>query len=464
LRRTALTGLVRKADKVSVEMPWRDIIQISLENLRQAKVRLTLTCVGVVIAIATLVAMVSFGAGLRRETIGNLETAQFLTTFRVLGPRQTQQLHRWQEESETDRRTEARIPLNDGLVTRISALEGVDSAVPEIRLPVQLQKGDRSFLVWVRGAVPAMGNVSPFSRIESGRFLQTSAGREIVLSHGAAKALGFKSPSQAVGTTLELLVDQIRPARSEDDLPFETVREEYRVVGVTPLLPATRGGSFNRGTVIPLEEARRLWLRSPSSVSLRGDNLTVPERRQDYDAIEVRVLQPADLERVRRQVESLGAVTFAISDEMERIKQAFLILQVVLSVLGAIAMVVASLGIANVLVMSVLERVQMIGIMKAIGGRDSDIRRIFLVEAGSIGFLGGLLGVACGWLLTRVAHFFLARYFERRELAEIPDLFAYPIWLLLGAVAFAVLFSVASGLIPANRAARIDPVQALRRA
>jgi putative ABC transport system permease protein len=185
-------------------------------------------------------------------------------------------------------------------------------------------------------------------------------------------------------------------------------------------------------------------------------------RGREFESVDVRVKDLLSLENIRKEVESWGLTTFAIVDEMKRIQEAFMILEVILSVLGAIALVVASLGIGNVLVMSVLERRRVIGIMKAIGGTDGDVRRIFLVEASLIGLLGGLLGLLAGWALTRAASVMISSYFARNGFLDAPELFAYPWWLLAGAIAFAVLFSLVSGVLPANRAARIDPVEALR--
>lgn len=444
-------------------MFWRDTFQIAFRNISQARLRFLLTCLGVVIAVATLVAMVSFGAGLKQETIGNLETREIFTTFRILSPRQAQALRRFREQERPPEERPASPSLNQELVQRVARLEGVSSTQPEITVPVQLKNGEHAYLTRVRGGGPHLASLSPYSRIKQGRFLNGAEGKEIVLSWWTAERLGFEPADSAVGSTIELLRDRLRETTNEDQPPFETVREAFLVVGVLPRLSVTQRNPFYSGTVIPLEEARRFWESSLSSVSSLSSIISVEEGRgREFDAIDVRVREIGDLDRVRRQVESWGAYTFAIVDEMDRIKRAFLILEAVLSVLGAIALVVASLGIANVLVMSVVERTQLIGIMKAIGGTDENVRRIFLVEASLIGLLGGALGVVGGWGLTRVGHFFIVRYFEQQNLIDVPDLFAFPFWLLSGAVVFAVLFSILSGVLPARRAARLDPVRALR--
>jgi putative ABC transport system permease protein len=440
-------------------MPWTDIFLIALTNLRQAKLRFALTSLGVLIAITTLVAMVSFGAGLRRETIGNLETREILTSFRVLGPRQAQMLRERDDESQ---RPAVAPSLDDTLVQRLAGLPGVVNVQPEVRLPVQMHNGEKRTLAVIRGAGSAVANLSPYSKITAGRFLQEE--NELVLSRRLARNLGFDPPESAVGATIGVLTDRLRKDAGDDDLPFETVREEFVVAGVLPFLPGTRRSPLLDGTVIALDKALQIWKESVSSASLSNIIASEQGRARDYEAIDVQVRGVGELEKVREEVESWGAATFSISDEIGRLKEAFLILETILSVLGMIALVVASLGIANVLIMSVVERTQVIGIMKAIGGRNSDVRRIFLLEAGLIGLTGGILGIAGGWALTRLGQFFLARHFMNQGLAEVPDLFAYPFWLTAGALVFALLFSIASGLLPANRAARVDPIRALRRA
>lgn len=128
---------------------------------------------------------------------------------------------------------------------------------------------------------------------------------------------------------------------------------------------------------------------------------------------------------------------------------------------GMIAIVVASLGIMNTMVMSILERYSEIGIMKAVGAGDGDIKKIFFFESSVIGFFGGLFGLALGWvvsgLINRIINYFLAK-----QGVPFIDYFNFPWWLCLGAVLFAIVMSLVSGIYPAIRAARVDPVVALR--
>ena len=127
----------------------------------------------------------------------------------------------------------------------------------------------------------------------------------------------------------------------------------------------------------------------------------------------------------------------------------------------SIALAVSSLGIMNTMVMSILERTREIGIMKAIGGSDGDIRRIFLIEASAIGFLGGVVGIVLGWSVGRIINFGANIYIERQG-GTAGNLFSLPFWLIGGAIGFSIAVSLLAGSYPAARAAKLDPIRALR--
>jgi putative ABC transport system permease protein len=157
----------------------------------------------------------------------------------------------------------------------------------------------------------------------------------------------------------------------------------------------------------------------------------------------------------------MGLRVFALADQFQEVQKGFLIMNMVLAAVGMIAIVVASLGIVNTMVMSILERYSEIGIMKAVGASDRDIRRIFFFESSVIGFVGGVFGFALGWavsgVINRVVNYFLAK-----QGVPFITYFSFPAWLIVGAVTFSVAVSLAAGVYPAMRAARIDPVRALR--
>ena len=197
------------------------------------------------------------------------------------------------------------------------------------------------------------------------------------------------------------------------------------------------------------------------ALARRGGNLAEGQT-EGYDSAVVRVSDPVKLTEVRQKITELGFGSFSIVDELDQIRTVFLIVDSVLGLLGGISLLVASFGIANTMIMSILERTREIGIMKAIGAEDREIRLIFFVEAAVIGVVGGVLGVLLAWGIDAVANRLAYRFLLKPQGASFIDFFDLPPYLTAGAILFALIVSIMAALYPASRAARIDPVRALR--
>jgi ABC-type antimicrobial peptide transport system permease subunit len=158
----------------------------------------------------------------------------------------------------------------------------------------------------------------------------------------------------------------------------------------------------------------------------------------------------------------MGFKTRTLLSRLQGMRTFFLFIDILLAAVGTVALVVAGLGIVNVLLISVLERTQEIGICKAIGASRGDVVVLFLTEAGIIGFIGGLCGLLLGrgiaWVLEAAANAFARSHGVTADL----EIFSLPLWLLITSVAFACVVSVVAGFYPAVRASRVDPIEALR--
>jgi ABC-type antimicrobial peptide transport system permease subunit len=185
-------------------------------------------------------------------------------------------------------------------------------------------------------------------------------------------------------------------------------------------------------------------------------------QNEGYNSAVVRVSDPVALTEVRKQITDLGFGSFSIVDQLDQIRTVFLIIDSVLGLLGGISLLVASFGIANTMIMSILERTREIGIMKAIGAEDREIKLIFFFEAAVIGLTGGIIGSLAAWGIDGVANRLAYRFILKPQGASFVDFFSLPPYLWLGAILFALLISILAALYPASRAARIDPVRALR--
>ena len=159
-------------------------------------------------------------------------------------------------------------------------------------------------------------------------------------------------------------------------------------------------------------------------------------------------------------------MAYTAQSTVEGINSFFTILQVIFGGVGAIALLVAAIGIANTMAMAILERTREIGLMKAIGATNKNVMSIFLGEAAGIGFIGGLGGVILGWggsaLLNLVAVSYYASQASSSGGSPLTSVASTPFWLPLFALAFATVIGLLSGLYPALRAATLVPVTALK--
>src|SRR5207247_11419517 len=171
---------------------------------------------------------------------------------------------------------------------------------------------------------------------------------------------------------------------------------------------------------------------------------------------------PVKLTDGRQGLRQRGLGSFSIVDQMEQIRTVFLIIDAVLGLLGGISLLVASFGIANTMIMSILERTREIGIMKAIGAEDREIKMIFFFEAAVIRLTGGIIGSLAAWGIDALANRLAYRFILKPQGASFVDFFSLPPYLSMGAILFALVVAILAALYPAARAARIDPVRALR--
>jgi putative ABC transport system permease protein len=232
-----------------------------------------------------------------------------------------------------------------------------------------------------------------------------------------------------------------------------------RIVGVVDSEPAAGFGGIARGRVfIPLQVGEAL--RATQANDLR-DALRGRSGKPSYLSLTVRVDGPSKVKGVEEAIKQMGFATFSLLDATKNIRLVFAVFDVLLGIFGSLALVVSSLGIINTLVMAILDRRREIGVLKALGAADGDIQKLFFVEAGAMGFLGGVLGVVFGWLIGRALTFALNVYLHKQELPGI-EVSSVPWWLAGGAIAFAVVVSLIAGMYPASRAAKLNPVEALR--
>jgi ABC-type antimicrobial peptide transport system permease subunit len=504
-------------------MKFWDIIRLAVRNLRESKLRAGLTTVGVVVGVTVIVSMVSFGLGLQRNAVQRFRDLDLFNEITVSG-RSVESLvsaamtrraeggaprpgeRRAEAESARAERGSPRGPgtsgrvLDDAAIAEIASLEGVAAVEPSVNFQAYVRANERVQTRSVGGAsVPALS--TRFKNFAAGRMIASADAREAVVDDSFLRAFGYEKPEDAVGKTLEVLTDDRAVTKGEgkeegedrDDeplsffgLPLEAEGggedranvsgRAFQIVGV--LKSEIEGGSRDSrrfrgfmpvaGIYVPLAEARELSQAQKGGVArvalelARASGVLKEGETEGYPLAIVRVTDPDVLTDVQKRLAERNFSAFSIVDQLKEIRTVFLILNSALGLLGGISLFVASFGIANTMIMSILERTREIGIMMAIGAEDRIIKTIFFAEAALIGLAGGVVGTLSAWAISAAADRLAYRFIlQPREIAYV-SFFALPPWLWAGAILFAVLVAIVAALYPAARAARIDPVKALR--
>jgi ABC-type antimicrobial peptide transport system permease subunit len=490
-------------------MPFFDLLRLAFRNLREAKLRATLTSMGVIVGVAVIVTMVSFGLGLQRNMLTRFRALDLFNEMRVFGKSVFSmavtgvdpKLKR--DENPGDRRGPAFRPdqsptriLDDAGLAEIAKIPGVVYVEPDIGFVAYVRCNGRVLPRSVNGAtVPNYS--SRFKKFAAGQMISRVDADEAVIDQVLVESCGFAKPADAVGQTIEFLTtektkqDGSKSETSEDEgatsffgIPLEqgnrppangVAGRSFRISGVLDIEKregAAQGGPTglmpNASIYIPLPAARE-WAakhRNPmGEVALalaRQSGQLGQSDTEGYVSAVVRVTDPVVLTDVRKRLTELGFGSFSIVDQLDQIRTVFLIIDSVLGLLGGISLLVASFGIANTMIMSILERTREIGIMKAIGAEDREIKLIFFFEAAVIGLTGGILGALAAWGIDAISNRLAYRFILKPQGASFVDFFYLPPYLWLGAIAFALVISILAALYPAARAARIDPVRALR--
>ena len=433
------------------------MILMGLGNLLRSRLRTFLTLLGVVVGIGALSSMMSLGTGIRKNFTDAFAGSDLFTSFTVFPAEiSPDAVLTGNMDIQDVMAGRSSVPLNDSAVNCIVSLPGVELVVPDIIFPARLRFLGKETQTRVQVLPPEMGVFPPFNRLRGGSFFSSEISNHLIIREEELAQLGITlydkkmaSPDIAdstgksrpmpvdsvIGMTIELVTMVIDPSKFQlNPLNVQALSEEHllrehvTLMQIEGIVEKSNMYAFNRfrGDVM-IAPARAGNIPRVGFDSV-WDLLKPGSTMDTYPSLYVRVKDLQVVQEVKEKITEMGFSVFYLADRLDEFKRQFLIVQSLLGAIGFIALFVAALGIINTMVMTILERVREIGIMKSIGARDQEVRWIFFTEAGT----------------------------------EPVDLFYFPLWLLAGSVAFSVLVSLAAGLYPAVKASRIDPVKALR--
>ncbi len=455
-------------------MKFRDLTELAWRNLREALLRNSLTTLGIGVGVASLVAMLSLGVGLQELASQRLSRSGLFDAIIVAPRTNFRGFGRPQQDSSAN--LVAAGPLDEDARKDLEHLPNVVEVYPEIRFPTEIRFDGTPYSTIVAG-VPESARTSSAYDGMTGKFFSGPGADEAILQIEFARQLS-PQPSTLLGKDLVLRYAERQSLSADPEAAdssansrntgesalssgFSVVprEEKLRIVGIVETEPASGFGGVGRGRVlIPLQVAEKLRVAQTNDFRTM---LGARPGRNAYQSLTVRVKSPALVKDVEDSIKTLGFATFSLLDAANNLRQVFAVFDLLMGIFGSLALIVASLGIINTLVMAILERRREIGVLKALGAADSDIRRLFFVEAGVMGLIGGFLGVIIGALIGFGMNFATNTYLRRQGLPPL-TVSSIPWWMIVSAIAFSIAVSLVAGLYPASRAARLNPVEALR--
>jgi putative ABC transport system permease protein len=481
-------------------MKLYDAFEMGIYNLRRSVLRTVLTTLGVVIGIGTLSSMISFGVGMESNIMESFKNNDMFTSL-IITEKQIDidAVAGGDLESITKDTLTKSAPLNDSTIDLIKQIKEVEIVYPEISVPAKLKFGVKETKVSIKALPAKMADYPPFNKLTYGRFIKSDEAKEIIVSERILRQLkiiikskdikeltkkeltdGFRLMPQdsVIGKDIKVITATLNKniisnaamsfllgknkndSNKHDETSFMNNETTFRIVGIRNSEGKMMGNRIGGEAIISLQNAKSLPKVNFNSVwDLLGKSSET--NKSAFQSVYIRVKSPEYVDKVKQSLKKMNFNILSFLDELDEIRRNFMIVDLILSAIGIVSLFVAALGIINTMVMSILERKKEIGIMKAIGGGESDIRKIFFVEASIIGIFGGIFGLLLGWSVTQIASLVINSYIKPTGVEEA-HLFSFPYWLIGGAMLFSLIISLISGLYPAYRAAKVDPVIALR--
>jgi putative ABC transport system permease protein len=399
-----------------------DILKLSTRVFKTNKLRTMLTILGIGVGIGTILFLVSFGFGLQKVILEQVSTSDTLLSLDV-----------YSEASsliELDKENKEKIE-NIPEIIEVSAMTSI---------PAQIEIESLSSGTIINVVDASFLKLSGLQANE-GKIFQPGESHKVVISSATLKSFNILDYKEAIGKIvyIKLYLSSNKNQETETSAVKETeevnLPDGYEIVGV-------------------IEDESSSYLYIPSE---SVQNLNLP----NFSIIKIKVADKNEMENVRQKIIGMGFSVSVLSDTIEEMNKIFQVIQFVLSLFGAVALIVSAIGMFNTMTIALLERIQEIGIMKSLGASKSDIWKLFLVESVIIGFLGGISGIAIGILGGKLLNYGINKLASSMG-GQAIDLFFTPQAFIIGILIFATVVGFLTGLYPARRASKLNALDALR--
>jgi putative ABC transport system permease protein len=388
---------------------------IAYRNLVSKKLRTMLTLFGIAIGIGSIYFLLSFGLGLQNIVTNEVIGSQSIKTVDVSTP------------------NSRIIKLDDITSQRVSDIPNVETLGSAYYYPGSFKLSNAETDAIVYGIDKGYEDLTYLDVIEGSLPSASDAVHPIIINQSALEAIGLADkPGIVIGQSVRIFVPLEKISEN-----VQVLEQDFTVVGVI----GSGGGP-------------EVFVKSTVFRDIGVDAVT---------QLKVGVSDVGEINLVRSQIESFGLETQSPADTLDEINTIFRYFNILLLGFGGIGMIIAVLGMFNTLTISLLERTKEIGLMVSLGARSLDMRLLFVIEAVLLSMFGALLGIIGATLLSIGVNVLLILLSKSREVEGLIWLFSYPWWLFIASIVFMVIVGFAVVWLPARRAEKINPIDALRR-
>lgn len=459
-------------------MKFPDLLIMSMNNLRRRKLRTVLTVLGVIIGTAAIVVMVSLGIGLNEMTMEQIASWGSLTTIEVYsqssgGGMQMMGAAMSSQNSESEPNY-----ITDKVIDNFKRIPHVTGVSPVLNMNVVMRQGAYiSTYVQLKGV-----SQSYLEQLElaEGRLPQPGElglvfGNGVIRDFTNAKTgkgywdTGEMPDVDPMGKPMFVIFDmdayyQSQGSGSSSDGTPVKLPKKY-MIETTGMLAGGENGYSNYSWYVFTDidglkaQLKKVFKKGTPIPGQPTNKKGKPLNELVYNSAEVFVDDMENVTQVQEQLAAMGYQVNSQMDFLESSRQQSNMVQAVLGGIGAVSLFVAAIGIANTMMMSIYERTKEIGVMKVLGCDMGNIRNMFLIESGFIGFMGGTIGVALSYGVSAIVNRFVNM---SQSMGLSGDLSRIPPWLSMAAIGFAVFVGMAAGFMPAVRAMKLSPLAAIR--
>lgn len=447
-------------------MRFLELLTMSVNNLRRRKLRTFLTVLGVVIGTASIVVMVSLGIGLNNFTMETIKSSGSLTAIEIYN---YQGMHGEDGAEENF--------MTDETIKSFAQIPHVTSVYPLLSINVLMRQGI------YEGYVTMMGVPLDYMKdipLGAGKLPSPNADMlDMVVGNMVARDFTNAKTGKGYWDTGEIPdVDFMgRPAFVIFDMDAyyqsqsggggegEPVNPPKKYMLNTAAVVEGGPEDYNEycySVYVDLNKLQQQLKQVFKKKPIPGQPVNKKGKPYNYFIYEQAVVNVDDMENVKevqQQLISMGFEANSRMDWLESSQKQSNMVQAVLGGIGAVSLFVAAIGIANTMMMSIYERTKEIGVLKVLGCAMGNIRSMFLIEAGFIGFMGGLIGLILSYGVSGIVNRFLAPGLTDGMTSQISMI---PPWLALAAVVFAIFIGMFAGFFPAQRAMKLSPLAAIR--